>query len=106
MVQGGNSNQISVSVTASGDLEGTQSLHGGFCLYEQYSGIRHWPQCAGLLYLSIGLPDQMTRYLSPPMSEQEDYWRMYVPEGYAARSALRYALVRYRSAIQLQRNSA
>jgi hypothetical protein len=70
-------------VTASGDLDGTQSLLPAFLSIKQRSARidgRVVP-VAAFIDWPTGV---MTRYLSLPSSEQSDYWRMYVPEALAA----------------------
>ncbi|MGP0018227.1 MAG: hypothetical protein ACLPHP_06640 [Candidatus Sulfotelmatobacter sp.] len=70
-------------VTASGDLDGTQSLLAAFLSIKQRSARidgRVVP-VAAFIDWPTGV---MTRYLSLPSSEQSDYWRMYVPEALAA----------------------
>jgi hypothetical protein len=70
-------------LTPSGDLDGTQSLLPAFLSIKQRSARidgRIVPVAA-----FIDWPTSvMTRYLSLPSSEQQDYWRMYVPEALAA----------------------
>jgi hypothetical protein len=79
----GGSNQDFCPVTGSGDLKGTQSLMAAFLYMEQQSAYvtgRNVP-----VSVFIDWPTgPMTRYLALPLSEQQDYWRMYVPEAYAA----------------------
>ena len=70
-------------LTASGDLDGTQSLLQAFLSIKQRSARidgRVVP-VAAFIDWPTGV---MTRYLSLPGSEQQDYWRMYVPEALAA----------------------
>jgi hypothetical protein len=70
-------------LTASGDLDGTQSLLPAFLSIKQRSA-----RIAGRVVPVAAFIDWptgvMTRYLSLPSSEQQDYWRMYVPEALAA----------------------
>jgi hypothetical protein len=79
----GGSDQDFCPLTGSGDLDGTQSLMPAFLYMQQQSAY-----VAGrsvLVSVFIDWPSgPMSRYLSLPSSEQEDYWRMYVPEAYAA----------------------
>ena len=79
----GGSNQDFCPLTGSGDLDGTQSLMPAFLYMRQHSAI-----VAGRSVLVSVFMDwptgNMSRYLSLPASEQQDYWRMYVPEAYAA----------------------
>ena len=69
-------------LTANGNLDGTKSLMPAFMSIERRSA-----QVAGRIVpvsTFIDWPtDLMNRYLSLPASEQQDYWRMYVPEGLA-----------------------
>jgi hypothetical protein len=70
-------------LTPSGDLDGTQSLLQAFLSIKQRSlridgGV---VPVAAFIDWPTGV---MTRYLSLPPSEQQDYWRMYVPEALAA----------------------
>ncbi|MGA3135875.1 MAG: hypothetical protein ABSC88_07770 [Terracidiphilus sp.] len=78
----GGSDQDFCPLTTSGDLDGTQSLMPSFLYMEQQSA-----SVAGrnvLFSVFIDWPSgPMTHYLSLPASEQQDYWRMYVPEAYA-----------------------
>lgn len=78
----GGSDQDFCPLTASRDLDGTQSLMPAFLYMQQQSA-----SIAGrnvLFSVFIDWPGgPMTRYLSLPASEQQDYWRMYVPEAYA-----------------------
>jgi hypothetical protein len=78
----GGADQDFCPLTASGDLNGTESLMPAFLYMQQQSG-----NVAGrtvLFSVFIDWPTTvMTRYLSLPSSEQQDYWRMYMPEAYA-----------------------
>jgi hypothetical protein len=78
----GGGDQDFCPLTASGDLNGTQSLMPAFLYMQQqsasvagrsvpFSAFIDWPTTV------------MTRYLSLPSSQQQDYWRMYMPEAYA-----------------------
>jgi hypothetical protein len=70
-------------LTPSGDLDGTQSLLAAFLSIKQRS-VRidgRFVPVAAFIDWPTGV---MTRYLSLPSSEQQDYWRMYVPEALAA----------------------
>jgi hypothetical protein len=70
-------------LTGSGDLDGTQSMMAAFLNIKQRSATVAGPGV--LVSAFIDWPtDLMTHYLSLPTSEQQDYWRMYVPEAYAA----------------------
>ena len=69
-------------LTASGDLMGTQSLMQAFLTTKQRSALvagRVVPVSEFLDWPS----GPMSRYLSLPASELQDYWRMYVPEALA-----------------------
>ena len=70
-------------LTPGGDLDGTQSLLPAFLSIKQRSA-----RIAGRVVPVAAFIDWptgvMTRYLSLPSSEQQDYWRMYVPEALAA----------------------
>lgn len=70
-------------LTPSGDLDGTQSLLQAFLTIKQRSA-----RIDGRLVPVAAFIDWptgvMTRYLSLASSEQQDYWRMYVPEALAA----------------------
>jgi len=70
-------------LTPGGHLDGTQSLLRAFLSMKQRSARidgRVVPVAA-----FIDWPTEvMSRYLSLPVSEQQDYWRMYVPEALAA----------------------
>jgi hypothetical protein len=69
-------------LTASGDLNGTQSLMQAFLTTKQRSALvagRVVPVSEFLDWPS----GPMSRYLSLPASELQDYWRMYVPEALA-----------------------
>jgi hypothetical protein len=69
-------------LTATGDLDGTQSMMGAFLNIKQRSAAVAGPKV--LVSAFIDWPtDLMTHYLSLPLSEKQDYWRMYVPEAYA-----------------------
>jgi hypothetical protein len=72
-------------LTPSGDLDGTQSLLQAFLNIKQRSaridGDGRIVPVAAFIDWPTGV---MTRYLSLPSSEQQDYWRMYVPEALAA----------------------
>jgi len=78
----GGSDQDFCPLTGSGDLDGAQSLMPAFLYMQQQSAY-----VAGrsvLVSVFIDWPSgPMSRYLSLPTSEQQDYWRMYVPEAYA-----------------------
>jgi hypothetical protein len=70
-------------LTPSGDLDGTQSLLPAFLSIKQRSARidgRIVP-VAAFIDWPTGV---MSRYLSLPPSEMQDYWRMYVPEALAA----------------------
>jgi hypothetical protein len=70
-------------LTPNADLDGTQSLLQAFLSIKQRSARidgRVVP-VAAFIDWPTGV---MTRYLSLPSSEQQDYWRMYVPEALAA----------------------
>jgi hypothetical protein len=70
-------------LTSDGHLDGTQSLLSAFLSIKQRSARidgRVVP-VAAFIDWPTGV---MTRYLSLPSSEQQDYWRMYVPEALAA----------------------
>ena len=70
-------------LTPGGDLDGTQSLLPAFLSIKQRSARidgRAVP-VAAFIDWPTGV---MSRYLSLPSSEQQDYWRMYVPEALAA----------------------
>ncbi len=79
----GGSDQDFCPLTGSGDLDGTQSLLPAFLYLQQLS-----ESVTGRTVLVSAFIDwptgPMSRYLSLPTSEQKDYWRMYVPEAYAA----------------------
>jgi hypothetical protein len=78
----GGSSQDFCPLTASGDLDGTQSLMPAFLYMQQQSA--YVTKRNVLVSLFIDWPTgSMYRYLSLPMPEQQDYWRMYVPEAYA-----------------------
>jgi hypothetical protein len=69
-------------LTGSGDLDGTQSLMPAFLNIQQRSAAvagRGVPVTAFLDWPS----GPMSRYLSLPSSELQDYWRMYLPEALA-----------------------
>jgi hypothetical protein len=69
-------------LTAGGDLNGTQSLMQAFLTTKQRSAVvagRVVPVSEFLDWPS----GPMSRYLSLPASELQDYWRMYVPEALA-----------------------
>lgn len=69
-------------LTASGDLNGTQSLMQAFLTTKQRSALvagRFVPVSEFLDWPS----GPMSRHLSLPASELQDYWRMYVPEALA-----------------------
>lgn len=69
-------------LTATGDLDGTKSNMPAFLNIKQRSSTVAGPKV--LVSMFIDWPtDLMTNYLSLPMTEQQDYWRMYVPEAYA-----------------------
>jgi len=70
-------------LTPAGDLDGAQSLLQAFLSIKQRSARidgRIVP-VAAFIDWPTGV---MTRYLSLPPPEQQDYWRMYVPEAFAA----------------------
>jgi hypothetical protein len=68
-------------LTTSGDLDGTQSMMAAFLNIKQRSAMVAKPGV--LVSAFIDWPTNlMTHYLSLPTSEQQDYWRMYVPEAY------------------------
>jgi hypothetical protein len=79
----GGTNQDFCPLTASGDLDGTQSLMPSFLYIGQRSA-----SVTGRTVLVSAFIDwptgNMSRYLALPTSEQKDYWRMYLPEAYAA----------------------
>jgi hypothetical protein len=78
----GGSSQDFCPLTTSGDLDGTQSLMPAFLYMQQQSA--YVTKRNVLVSLFIDWPTgPMYRYLSLPMTEQQDYWRMYVPEAYA-----------------------
>jgi len=69
-------------LTASGDLDGTQSLMQAFLNIQRRSvsvAGRSVPVTAFIDWPS----GPMSRYLSLPSSEHQDYWRMYLPEALA-----------------------
>jgi len=69
-------------LTATGDLDGTQSLMRAFLNIKQRSASvagRSVPVSAFVDWPS----GPMSRYLSLPPSEHQDYWRMYLPEAFA-----------------------
>lgn len=69
-------------LTATGDLDGTQSMMAAFLNIKQRSATVAGPKVLVSAFLDWPT-DLMTHYLSLPMSEKQDYWRMYVPEAYA-----------------------
>jgi len=70
-------------LTASGDLDGTQSLMQGFLNIKERSASVAGPRVPVSAF--IDWPSgPMSRYLSLPSSELQDYWRMYLPEALAA----------------------
>lgn len=72
-------------LTTSGDLDGTQSLLQAFLSIKQRSARIESDGRIVPVAAFIDWPTGvMTRYLSLPSSEQQDYWRMYVPEALAA----------------------
>jgi hypothetical protein len=76
-------------LTASGDLDGTQSLMPAFLAIERRSA--RIDGRTVLVSAFIDWPtDVMTNYLSLPNPEKQDYWRMYVPEGMAV--GLRFSM--------------
>jgi hypothetical protein len=85
----GGSDQDFCPITGSGDLDGTQKLMPSFLYMQQQSA-----RVAGrsvLVSVFIDWPSgPMSRYLALPPSEQQDYWRMYVPEAYAV--GVRFAM--------------
>jgi hypothetical protein len=85
----GGTDQDFCPLTGSGDLDGTQSLLPSFLYLQQQSA-----SVAGRTVLVSAFIDwpsgPMSRYLSLPSSEQQDYWRMYVPEAYA--TGVRFAM--------------
>jgi hypothetical protein len=85
----GGSDQDYCPLTGSGDLDGTQSLLPSFLYMRQRSASVAGPSV--LVSVFIDWPSgPMSRYLSLPSSEQQDYWRMYVPEAYA--TGVRFAM--------------
>jgi hypothetical protein len=79
----GGTSQDYCPLTGDGHLDGTQSLLPAFLSIKQRSARidgRVVP-VAAFIDWPTGV---MTRYLSLPASEQQDYWRMYVPEALAA----------------------
>jgi hypothetical protein len=79
----GGTSQDYCPLTPDGHLDGTQSLLPAFLSVKQRSA-----RIDGVIVpvaVFIDWPTGvMTRYLSLPSSEQQDYWRMYAAEGYAA----------------------
>jgi hypothetical protein len=79
----GGTNQDFCPLTGSGDLDGTQSLMPSFLYVGQRSA-----SVTGRSVLVSAFIDwptgNMSRYLALPTTEQQDYWRMYLPEAYAA----------------------
>jgi hypothetical protein len=85
----GGSDQDFCPLTASGDLDGAKSLLPSFLYLEQLSA--SVDRRSVLVSAFIDWPTgPMSRYLSLPTSEQQDYWRMYLPEAYAA--GVRFAM--------------
>jgi len=79
----GGTSQDYCPLTPDGHLDGTQSLLPAFLSIKQRSARidgRVVP-VAAFIDWPTGV---MSRYLSLPPSEQQDYWRMYVPEALAA----------------------
>jgi hypothetical protein len=78
----GGTNQDFCPLTGSGDLDGTQSLMPSFLYMQQQSASVTGRSV--LVSVFVDWPSgPMSRYLSLRTSEQQDYWRMYVPEAYA-----------------------
>jgi hypothetical protein len=78
----GGSSQDYCPLTATGDLAGTQSLMPAFLNIMQRSASVAGPNV--LVSAFIDWPTTpMTEYLSLPSSQQQDYWRMYLPEAFA-----------------------
>jgi len=78
----GGTSQDYCPLTGSGDLDGAQSLMPAFLNIQQRSALvagRSVPVSAFIDWPTA----LMTRYLSLPSSEQQDYWRMYLPEALA-----------------------
>ena len=78
----GGTSQDYCPLTAAGNLDGTQSLMAAFLNIRQRSA-----SVAGSNVLVSAFIDwpttPMTDYLSLPTSQQQDYWRMYLPEAFA-----------------------
>jgi len=78
----GGTSQDYCPLTATGNLDGTQSLMAAFLNIRQRSA-----SVAGANVLVSAFIDWpttlMTDYLSLPASQQQDYWRMYLPEAFA-----------------------
>jgi len=69
-------------LTASGDLDGTQSLMQAFRNIKERSASVAGPSVPVSAF--VDWPSgPMSRYLSLPSSERQDYWRMYFPEALA-----------------------
>jgi hypothetical protein len=78
----GGTSQEYCPLTAAGNLDGTQSLMAAFLNIKQASAAVAGPNV--LVSAFIDWPTgPMTNYLSLPASQQQDYWRMYLPEAYA-----------------------
>jgi hypothetical protein len=78
----GGTSQEYCPLTAAGNLDGTQSLMAAFLNIKQASATVADPDV--LVSAFIDWPTgPMTNYLSLPTSQQQDYWRMYLPEAYA-----------------------
>jgi len=78
----GGTSQEYCPLTGAGDLDGTQSLMAAFLNIKQTSASVAGPSV--LVSAFIDWPTgPMTNYLSLPASQQQDYWRMYLPEAYA-----------------------
>lgn len=71
-------------LTPSGDLDGTQSLLQAFLSIKARSLRVNNGRVVPVAAFIDWPTGVMTRYLSLPFSEQQDYWRMYLAEGYAA----------------------
>ncbi len=78
----GGSDQDFCPLTASGDLDGTQSLMPAFLYMQQHSAYVTGRSVLVSVFID-GSVGPMDRYLSLPASERQDYWRMYAPEAYA-----------------------
>jgi hypothetical protein len=78
----GGTSQDYCPLTATGNLDGTQSLMAAFLNIRQRSASVAGPNV--LVSAFIDWPTTpMTEYLSLPASQQQDYWRMYLPEAFA-----------------------